>query len=70
MRPMRSFVVRLWAPGTGPENQEGQPLRGVVARVADGETHTFASAEELVAFLTRSRDEEYGIAPLLSAEGR
>lgn len=59
MRPMRSFVVRLWAPGTGPENQEGQPLRGVVARVADGETHTFASAEELIAFLEGSREGRY-----------
>lgn len=67
---MRSFVVRLWAPGTGPEDQEGQPLRGVVARVADGETHAFASAEELVAFLTGSRDAEYGLAPRIPLETR
>lgn len=64
---MKSFVIRLWAPGAGAADHEAQALRGVVARVADGETHTFASSDELIEFLTLARDVEYGASSRASA---
>jgi hypothetical protein len=45
---METFVVRVWSE---PARQEPHRLHGVVDHVASGESTSFASAEQLLAFL-------------------
>jgi hypothetical protein len=46
---METFVVRVWSPVAGEQEESG--LRGVVEHVSSGVSDRFRSVEELVSFL-------------------
>jgi len=50
MAAVHAFVVRLWSPSTGPEQELGE-LRGVVEHLGSGQTAAFKDDAELLSFL-------------------
>jgi hypothetical protein len=51
---MQTFVVRIWTPASTPAAASGQEvLRGVVEHPVTGGNETFATEDELLAFLRK-----------------
>jgi hypothetical protein len=51
---MQTFVVRVWTPASAPPTAgDREVLRGVVEHPVTGDNETFATEDELLAFLRK-----------------